>query len=108
MIEIPVLDSRERFTWGVWSSLSEKNYDFVREHWDDPSIGDMAPMFSWLSTWLPQAVYPSTIHLASQLFFRPGLRPLVVLESTDHPLSVEQVQGMSADRARAISALLLH
>ena len=108
VIEIPILGARERFIWGVWSSLSRTNYDLVRERWDDPGLANAQPMFSWLSTRLPEGLYPSTFALKSQLIFRSGgIRPLVVLEPTDHPLSVEQQAGMSPGRARDLAAFLI-
>lgn len=105
VLELPIVGSHERFVWGVWSSLSEKNYDAFRAGTADPA----ALLFSWLMTDLPRSIYPRTFALKSMLFLREdGVRPLVVLEPSDHPLSVEQQVGMSPDRARAIAAALLH
>lgn len=57
---------------------------------------------------LPRSTYPSTFALKSMLFLREHVRPLVVLEPSDHPMSIEQQVGMSPDRARAIAASLIH
>lgn len=37
-----------------------------------------------------------------------GLRPLVELQPTDHPLAVEQLEGMTVARVQEIAELLLH
>jgi hypothetical protein len=36
-----------------------------------------------------------------------GTRPFIELEPTDHPLSVEQHQGMSLERVEELAAMLL-
>jgi len=38
----------------------------------------------------------------------PKLRPWVELEPTDHPLAVEQRDGITWDRVREIAAIMLH
>jgi hypothetical protein len=37
-----------------------------------------------------------------------GSRPLIELETTDHPLSIEQKVGMSWERVNQIAGILLH
>jgi len=37
-----------------------------------------------------------------------GQRPLIVLEETDHPLSIEQREGMTIARAQEFAGLLVH
>ena len=36
LIEIPVVDSDEPFSWGVWVSLSKESYDRMAELWEAP------------------------------------------------------------------------
>ena len=55
-------------------------------------------MFGWFSNSLPG--YPETLSLKCMLHARPGgLRPLIELEATDHPLSVAQRQGIPFQQA---------
>ena len=65
-------------------------------------------MFGWLSTHLP--VYePSTVNLKTLVHTQPvGERPLLELEPTDHPLAVEQREGIDLARVQELAERLLH
>jgi hypothetical protein len=108
LIEIPVIDSDEPFSWGVWVSLSQDNYHRMAQLWDTPGREDEPPYFGWLSTHLP--VYsPTTINLKTHLHTRPiGERPYIELEPTDHPLAVEQRTGITRARVEEFADMLLH
>ncbi|MFD5438033.1 DUF2199 domain-containing protein [Kitasatospora sp. NPDC127067] len=107
LIEIPVRDSGDTFSWGVWVSLSEQNFARTHDLWDDPVREQEPPYFGWLSTELP--VYPdSTLLLKTHVHTRAvGRRPLIELEPTDHPLAVEQRDGITTGRVREFADLLL-
>lgn len=109
LIEIPVHDSPdgEPFSWGVWVSLSEANFGRMHDLWESPEREQELPYFGWLSTEL--SLYPeSTINLKTNVHTRAvGLRPLVELEPTDHPLAVEQREGITMARVREFASLLL-
>lgn len=65
------------------------------------------PFFGWLSTALP--LYPETLHLKTHVHTRlVGQRPFIELEPTDHPLAVEQRDGITMERVREIAEALLH
>ncbi|MFF0442053.1 DUF2199 domain-containing protein [Kitasatospora sp. NPDC004614] len=52
---------------------------------------------------------PSTVNLKTNLHTKPiGQRPLIELEPTDHPLTVEQRAGITRDRVREIAEAVLH
>lgn len=108
LIEIPVIDSDELFSWGVWVSLSQENYDRMAQLWETGGRENEPPYFGWLSTQLP--VYaPSTINLKTHVHTRPvGERPFIELEPTDHPLAVEQREGITLARVREFADILLH
>lgn len=106
-VRVPVIDGSEPFFWGVWVSLSEKNFARSSELWETPGRESEPPCFGWLSTQL--APYPDTINLKTFVHTQPiGERPLIELEATDHPLSIEQRQGITMDRVREIAELILH
>ncbi len=107
LIEIPVPELGETFSWGVWVSLSEPNFARMHELWEEPAREQEPPCFGWLVTELP--VYPeSTLLLKTQVHTRAvGLRPLIELEPTDHPLAVEQREGITEARVRAFAEQLL-
>ena len=65
-------------------------------------------MFGWLMADLP-TYEPTTLNLKTMVQTRPlGLRPLVELEPTDHPLAVEQREGITVARVQSIAEQLLH
>lgn len=101
-LEIPVLDGPGPFVWGVWTTLSEKNWNRAREiHNDDQSREQEPPYFGWFANRLPG--YPETLLLKTMVHLRAGgLRPWVELEPTDHPLAVEQREGITMARVHEI------
>ncbi|MEU1951200.1 DUF2199 domain-containing protein [Nocardia rhamnosiphila] len=108
LIEIPVIDSDETFSWAVWVSLSSENYSRVTDLWNTAGREAEKPYFGWLTTDL--SVYsPTTLDLKTRLHTRPvGERPFIELEPTDHPLAVEQRTGITRDRVRDIAEAMLH
>jgi hypothetical protein len=106
-IEIPVIGSHDVFAWSVWCSLSEKSFLHVSERWFEAERVHDLPYFGWLMTSLP--IYPETLHLKTSIQSREvGRVPLVTLEPSDHPLAVEQRNGISLARVEEIAHLLLH
>jgi hypothetical protein len=106
-LEIPVIDGDESFTWGVWVSLSQKNFERMSELWEMSGRESEPPYFGWLSTALP--CYPDTLNLKTHVHTRPvGERPLIELEPTEHPLAVEQRNGISMARVKEIVECVLH
>src|SRR5881398_1763911 len=98
---------KRTFSGGVWCSLSEKSYLEVSDHWEDPARERLGPYFGWLCTKIPG--YPDTAFLKTMVHQRAvGVRPWVELERTDHPLAVDQRDGIEEDRLRGIVIGLLH
>ena len=92
IIEIPVDAYPEPFGFNVWVSQSRASFE---AYVSNPLDGDRASTFGWLSTEL--SCYPvSTMLLKTRVHFRGGaLRPTIELEPTDHPLALDQRQGIS-------------
>lgn len=106
-LEIPVKGSNQVFCWGVWVSLSEKSFLEMSEHWDDPKRTQYGPYFGWLCTQVPE--YPDSVFLKTSVHQRGvGLRPLVKLEPTDHPLAVHQREGIDPNQLQGIVVRVLH
>jgi hypothetical protein len=62
---------------------------------------DLPPMFSWLSTRLPD--YPDTLSLKMFAHIQdPGMRPHFRLELSDHPLAQEYHHGITPERVKEI------
>lgn len=104
-LEIPVSGSGEPFVWDMWVSLSEKSFYGYLGAVDRGRAG--GPYFSWLANVLPG--YPTPIGLKSQM--RPqasGTKPMIVLERSRHPLSVDFHEGMPQQRAEALCEFAQH
>jgi len=107
VLEIPVINCEEPFTWGVWVSLSATNFSRATDLWNELEREQEPPYFGWSSTKLPG--YPNTLNLKTKVHTRAvGLRPTIELEPTDHPLAIEQRQGITLARVKEINHQLLH
>ena len=107
VIEVPVEGLDETFGWGVWVSLSEAHFEEYRSHFEDPRRSGLGPYFGWLSAAI--AGYPDTENLKTQVHPRgPGIRPLIELAPTDHPLAAEQRNGIDQARLTEIYETALH
>lgn len=106
-LEIAVAGVEELFSWDVWVSLSDRNFARACQLWEQPGRESEPPYFGWLSTSLPG--YPDTLSLKTNVHMREvGRRPRVELEPADHPLAVEQLQGITLARVQEIAELVLH
>jgi hypothetical protein len=103
VIEIPIIGIDECFRWGAWVSLSEESFGRVLDLWTAEVIENEPPKFGWLSNKI--SIYPNTLNLKTHVHLRPGkLRPAIELEPTDHPLAIEQRDGITMDRVEEIVA----
>jgi hypothetical protein len=106
-IDIPILGSDQLFRWSVWVSLSKQNYERTCVLWDRPGREAEPPYFGWLSTSL--SPYPDTINLKTLVHtWSVGERPYVELESSDHPLAVEQQTGITLEPVQQIAEAILY
>lgn len=107
LIEIPILGSDEPFRWGVWGSLSKQNFDRIVGLWTDPKLLDEPPYFSWLSNSIDG--YPETLNLRTMMSSRTvNDRPFLQLDESDHPLALDQRNGITSQRIREIAAEAFH
>src|SRR5262245_8576762 len=105
-IVIPVRDSPTPFVWGVWTSIPQQGYDRIGETWNVEQREHEPPIAGTLANDIP--IYPQTRDLRCSLHLRnAGKRPSIMLESTDHPLAVEQRNGITLDRVKEIAAVVL-
>ena len=106
-IEIPIIGVDESLAFSVWSSISERSFLDISDHWDMPEREFDPPYFGWLCS--PIAVYPNTIHLKLSVQSRPpGFTPLFSVEPTEHPLAIDQQNGISIERWHELAHKLLH
>lgn len=102
VLEVPIRGPWGRFGWCVWVSLSRTSFERFVELFDDEDRVPGESFFGWFSNRLPG--YPDTLKIKTQVHVRsyPN-RPLIELEPSDHPLAVEQHEGI--DEARVIELL---
>ena len=106
-LELPIHGHAEPFIWGVWASLSERDLDRAQELIGVQGRESEPPYLGWLSSDIP--LYPPCLKLVVEVHTQPaGLRPLMILQSADHPLVREQQEGISAARVQEIMEWFLH
>ncbi len=106
-IEIPVAGQNDPFIWGVWVSLSRDNFYRQQSLRKDPKRIEEPPYLGRLSSRIQ--VYPDTLLLKARVHSRSvGLAPFLELQPTNHPLAVEQRNGIDLDRVQEISELMEH
>ncbi len=106
IIALPIIELHQDFCFGVWSSLSEQNFKYLMDHWDDPDIESWGPKFGWLNNQIEG--YPDTFNLKVNVHFKRDTRPFFELEPTDHPLAVEQRSGMPLSRVQDLAVRFRH
>ncbi len=107
VLELPIIGSKKAFGYGVWSTLSRKNFEQYLERFNSGNYQGFGPWFGWFSNSLKG--YPETLNMKCHVHPRNGRqRPLIELEPNDHPLAKEQLDGISFDRLLDIYALHGH
>jgi hypothetical protein len=102
-LEIPLVGHAEVFRWLAWVSVSEKSFARITDLWETDIRDNEPPFFGWLSNNI--AIYPETFALKTNLYLRNhGTRPFIHLEPTDHPLAIEQREGIPLKRVEEIVA----
>lgn len=106
-ILIPVIDGPDSFVWLAWVSLSEKSFLRCSELWESKGRESEPPYFGWLQSDLPYPV--PTLNLRTSVQTMPvGERPLITVEHSEHPLSLDQRNGITIARVQEIAEELLH
>lgn len=96
VIEIPIIGEREPFGFGVWVTQRRENFYTYVDNFDSDAIG---PFFGWLATEISFYPVATTLLKALAYFRRGGQRPRIQLQPTEHPLSMDQHNGISLARA---------
>ena len=87
VLELPLVGlSGKAFGFGVWVTLSKKNFAVYCENFGSGQRGTLGPWFGWFSNRLKG--YPDTLNLKCQVCPQEGRqRPHIELEAGDHPLA---------------------
>lgn len=106
-LELPVISLDEQFVWGVWVSLSKENFTEWVGSYGEAHRSHLGPYFGWLDAWIKP--YPATMNLKTRVHLRDhGIRPFIELEPTDHPLAIEQREGITTDRVAELYRIMVH
>lgn len=111
ILEIPIHEVDEPFTWGVWVSQSQDSFERYHRTFDEDQSADGS--FGWLPNTIPiynETPDPSeTDNFAADVRWgKPGQRPQIELHEVDHPLYRDQVEGISWDRAVELAMVAMH
>jgi hypothetical protein len=106
-LAIPIIGCADRLVWGLWVSQSAASFTRAQELFDRDPDRDERPRFGWLDNELP--IYqPSTRHLKANVHFQAdNQRPLIELQRSDHPLAIEQHEGITLERVQAIITAIM-
>ena len=106
-IRIPIRGTDNSFSWIAWISLSRANFQKCLDFWRSPGREREQPYFGWLSNSIPS--YSETLNLKTLVHTQAvGVRPEVQVEPTEHPLSVEQRNGITWERVNEIASIANH
>jgi hypothetical protein len=106
-IEIPIIDYPETFVWNVWTSLSEENFIRSQELWNHPLRVQEKPYFGWLQTEIPS--YENTVNCKTWVHTQPvGTIPQVEVFEENHPLTLDQRNGVTLMQVQKMVESLLH
>lgn len=111
LLEIPISDAEEPFSWGVWVSQSEASYKRYTESFGCDQSGDGS--FGWLLITLPGYIQtaehePFDTLACNVKWQQQGHRPLIEPQECNHPLYLDFVNGISWERAIELAELVLH
>jgi hypothetical protein len=110
VLAVPIHGVADPFVWGVWTSLSEKSFRRYYDTYDAPVAGDV--FFGRVCNRIPWYPQPQSWLEADVVVQLDGQRPLLRLHSAgdvaDHPLVVDQTEGISIAKAQQIAEHLNH
>ena len=100
VLRIPLIDEPQVFGFGVWVSQKRENFENYLANFDSAEIG---PYFGWLCTNI-RRYEGGTAQLKTMAHFQGGnQRPHIVVEPTDHPLAIDQREGITLAKAWEIA-----
>lgn len=109
VLEIPILGTDDVFTWGVWVTQSQESFHRYGESFGADQAGMSS--FGWLPVTMPPylrgGAEADTEYLECEVRWGPkGQRPKVELWGCDHPVFLDQRDGITVERAIAMAKQL--
>jgi hypothetical protein len=100
-IMLLVTDADEAFTWLAWVAVSKESFVHTSANWNVQGRENGPPSFGWLQSVLPYD--PSTLNLQARVrTMKVGERAVIDLEESNHPLALEQRDGISSARLHVL------
>ncbi|MET0943828.1 MAG: DUF2199 domain-containing protein [Flavobacterium sp.] len=100
-LTIPIIDYHEDLVFNVWTTISEANFCVRMDLWEDANRINQEPYFGWMQTDVP--TYGKTISLKSIAIEQElGLVPEIKMIEENHPLTIDQENGITFEKAVAI------
>lgn len=80
----------------MWVSQKRENFYNYLDNFDSANIG---PFFGWLCNRISYYKQDTLLMKTMAHFRGDGLRPFIELEETDHPLAIDQRDGITLAKA---------
>lgn len=97
-LTIPIIDYSENLIFNVWTSVSEDNFGIRMDLWEAPKRVNQEPYFGWLQTIVPN--YGNTLNIKTIAIEQAvGLIPEIKVIEEDHPLAIDQENGITYKKA---------
>lgn len=109
LVALRIMGLQDSFLWGVWASVWKEAFDEMSENWETPGREKLiGPFKGRINNALPQ-YSPTTLNLKCSIRIEPvGSRPLFFIDEPEHPLAIEQRNGISLERVQQIASALMH
>lgn len=106
-LTIPIHGYEQDLIFNVWATISEDNFIKRNNLWNNPKRIKEKPYFGWLQTSLP--TYGDTINIEALAIENDvGLIPTIEVIEKNHPLAVDQKNGISFERVLEIVDTILN
>lgn len=106
-IKIKVIDSGNDFSWNVWIEIAKSDFDNEEANWEDENRFLNKTYSGVLDTVLN--CYPDTVGLYVKVQTQKiGIVPLIRIEDSNHPLFLEQENGIDMNRVIFFAKKILY
>jgi hypothetical protein len=96
VLPLPIKGSDQEFRWGTWAIAGEEDFKRYLELWDSPDADQEPPFLGKLTggvyNYSDSDLLPVAVHLRSG-----NLRPIFKVISDEHPLGVDQREGVTME-----------
>jgi hypothetical protein len=97
---VPIAETEDHFVWGLWAGVSQAVFQQYRELYD-VDARNQAPVAGSIANDIPS--YPMLRGHPTKIHFQTATeRPRLRLKESLHPLSIDQRNGILADRVHDI------